>query len=192
MTIYLIGDSIRLHAEFYIRQALAPLTVASPPENCRSSDILAEHIAEWAPAKSGDIVHLNCGLHDIRHNTGSDQPVNSLAQYQANLRRIFDYLAARRSRVIWATSTPFNQIVHNTVKASHRYDEDIMRYNACSVELATAYGFAVNDLHAVLTSAGYESLLQSDGLHYTEAGSRLIGETIARAIRLQAERPARS
>lgn len=71
MTVYLIGDSVRLASEPYTRAALPEVDIVSPSENCRSSHDVLEHIGQGTEgATVGDIIHINCGLHDIRHNQG--------------------------------------------------------------------------------------------------------------------------
>ncbi|PZQ32364.1 MAG: lipase [Stenotrophomonas acidaminiphila] len=135
-----------------------------------------------APATVGDIVHLNCGLHDIRYNPGLTFPVSSLAQYRANLVGIFEMLARTQCQVIWATSTPLDEARHNASKPSRRYLADLLRYNEASVELAHAFGFAVNDLYQVANAAGLSELLLPDGIHFNPQGNRVVGQAIAEAI----------
>ena len=44
MTVYLIGDSVRLASEPYTRAALPEADIVSPSENCRSShDVLEQY-----------------------------------------------------------------------------------------------------------------------------------------------------
>ena len=188
MTIHLIGDSIRLNAEPTVRVVLPEFVVASPRENCESSTQVRSRIAEWIPAVPGDLVHVNCGLHDLRYNAGASHPVNTLAQYVENLRAIFDALAVTDATVVWATSTPFDEVRHNAAKASRRYVADLQRYNAASVDLALAHGFAVHDLHAVVLSHDLPSLVLDDGLHFNAAGNAVVGTAIARAIRMHLPR----
>ncbi len=44
MTVYLIGDSVRLASEPYTRAALPEAEIVSPSENCRSSHDVLAHI----------------------------------------------------------------------------------------------------------------------------------------------------
>ena len=183
MRVYLIGDSIRMNAEPQIRTQLLPgASLVSPPVNCESSHRVVERIEEWAPASEGDVVHLNCGLHDIRHNPGETVPVCTLEQYRRNLIVVFDFLAARKATVIWATSTPFLEQVHNSGKPSRRFLHDLLAYNAVARDLAEQHGFSVNDLYAKLAGASLGELLLPDGLHFNSVGNRLVGEMVAVAI----------
>ena len=185
----LIGDSIRLNAEAFVREHLpASLRLFSPPVNCESSHNVAAHIRSWVPASTVDLVHLNCGLHDIRYDPGMDRPVSSPAEYVANLRTIFEYLAGIGADVVWATSTPIDETLHNSAKASRRYRADLLAYNALSTGLAAEFGFAVNDLYEKVSALDPSALLLADGVHYNRAGNALIGGFIAEAIRAAAIR----
>lgn len=143
---------------------------------------MSEKIEEWAPADEGDIVHLNCGLHDIRRNPGTHWPVCTLEEYQYNLVSVFEFLSARRAKVIWATSTPFVEDVHNSIKPSRRFRKDLLDYNAASRALAEKYGFAVNELYGKLANSNLGELLLPDGLHFNDAGNKAVAEMIASAI----------
>ena len=48
---------------------------------------------------------------------------------------------------------------------------------------AKRLGIQVNDLYAVVMNAGAGKVLRDDGVHFTEAGSKLLGEAVANAIR---------
>lgn len=190
MKVHLVGDSIRINAEPCARARLDGLCVVSPKENCASSRDLRANLARWVPANRGDIVHLNCGLHDIRHDPGADGPVSRLDDYVANLRWIFAALENMQCRIIWATSTPVDEPRHNTRKPSRRYLADVIAYNEASVRLAGAFGFQVNDLYRQVTDAGTLDLLLPDGVHFNAAGNALVGRSIAEAIRQCIQRPA--
>ena len=56
MTVYLIGDSVRLASEPYTRAALPEVDIVSPSENCRSSHDVLEHIRQWTEGR-------DCGRH---------------------------------------------------------------------------------------------------------------------------------
>jgi isoamyl acetate esterase len=181
--VFLIGDSIRMNAQAHVRAYLPPGTsLVCPSVNCESSRQVAEGIAEWAPAAAGDLVHINCGLHDIRHDPGATGPVCTLAQYASNLRVTFEFLSERNATIIWATSTPFLEDVHNSAKASRRYLQDLTDYNTTSIAIAKEYGFYVNDMAAKLQGKNLRELLLPDGLHFNPVGNKLVGELVAAAI----------
>jgi isoamyl acetate esterase len=183
MKVALIGDSIRMNAESFVRNRLSQrFRLTSPPVNCESSHKVAEQIGEWVPRGEFDLVHINCGLHDIRYDPGRDRPVSSPQEYEANLRKIFAHLATSGAAVIWATSTPIDEAMHNGIKPSRRFRADLLEYNRLSVSLARGFGFRIHDLHDLLSQASLESLLLPDGVHYNRTGNALIGQHIADAI----------
>ena len=49
MTVYLIGDSIRMNAESCVRAQLEGIALVSPRENCESSHQVRANIEAWAP-----------------------------------------------------------------------------------------------------------------------------------------------
>lgn len=182
MNISVIGDSIRMNSEKFILTGLPESwQVKSPSENCESSHKVASELDKWL-GKNTDVVHVNCGLHDIRYNPGSNRPVSTLEEYETNLNVIFSSLAKSNCLVIWATSTPFLEAIHNTAKASKRYEHDLLRYNETSVKLAVQFGFHINDLYSLVSSVEFTQLLLEDGLHFTERGNKLIGKLISKSI----------
>lgn len=183
MNVVLIGDSIRLYSEPFVRERLpSRFQVSSPSVNCKSSHNVAARIKDWIPPATTDVVHINCGLHDVRHDPGRNRPVSSPDQYAANLRHIFSYLAAIGVSVIWATSTPVDKAMHNSIAMPRWYRADLVEYNRLSVELALSFGFRINDLFGRLSEAGAEALFLRDGVHFNQAGNALIGQYVAAAI----------
>jgi len=183
MKVALIGDSIRMHAEPFVRERLPQrIRLVSPAENCESSRKVAECIGDWVPRGEVDLVHINCGLHDIRYDPGRDRPVSSAEEYEANLRKIFAHLATSGAAVVWATSTPFDEAMHNRSKASRRHRTDLLEYNRRSVSLACDFGFGIHDLHETLSQTALDTILLADGVHFNRTGNALIGQHIADAI----------
>lgn len=179
----LIGDSIRMNAEPFLRKRLpSDIDVYAPPTNCESSRKVLMHIREWVPVGAFDLVHLNCGLHDIRYDAGRDRPVCTRDDYAANLEAIFAYLRGTGAALVWATSTPFDEARHNGAKASRRYAADLRDYNARSVEIALAFGAKIHDLHATLARRRLEDLWLPDGLHFNRVGCDAVGAAMAEAI----------
>ncbi len=183
MKVTLIGDSIRINSQAFVREHLPqPFEIAAPSENCESSRKVVKEIQNWIPSNTTGIVHLNCGLHDIRHDPEKNSPVSSPDVYVANLREIFKYLASTATTVIWATSTPINELAHNSNKLSRRYQADLLNYNSLSTTLARSFGFKVNDLYDKLLMANGQNLLLSDGVHFNQAGNELVGKCVAAAV----------
>ena len=182
MNILLLGDSIRMHAQPFVADYLAGFSVSGPTDNCQCSSTLRTNLNNWIGDNQYDVIHVNCGLHDVRYNPDCKTPVNNRHQYQDNLQAIFQNLATLNTPIIWATSTPFNETIHNRAKSSRRYLADIQSYNALSKALAKSYGFVVNDVYEMIASTELDALLIDDGLHFNETGNQIIAQQIAQAI----------
>lgn len=185
MKVVLIGDSLRLHYQPFVAKALAgEVDVWGPAENCGSSREIRERLQDWVLAREPDVLHLNCGLHDLRHDPDSPTPAVSPEEYGANIEHILTVVAARlRTRVIWATITPINQVWHESNRASRRYEADVVAYNAVARAVVERFGAEINDLYAAVTDAGTNALLKHDGVHFTDEGYRFLGHQVTGAVR---------
>jgi lysophospholipase L1-like esterase len=183
--VVLVGDSIRMGYEATVRSQLAGLAeVWTPEENGETSVNVLAHLDEWALSRDADIVHLNCGLHDIKTEFGQDVAQVPLSDYAANVRLILTRLRdTADATIVWATSTPVNEGRHNATKPFARFEADVDAYNAASMEIAGELGIVVNDLFSVVMSAGRDGLLIEDGVHFTPEGSELLGEHVADCLK---------
>ncbi|MFN8423343.1 MAG: GDSL-type esterase/lipase family protein [Anaerolineae bacterium] len=187
----LLGDSTRRRYEPAVRRLLAAavpsLDVWAPDENCETSERILANLDAWVLSRSPDIVHLNCGLHDLRWNPGADGPQVTIEAYEANLTAIFGALASRGITTIWATSTPIDEARHAAGRASRRTLEDVRRYNDVSRRVAARFGAACNDLYAAVDARG-AAVLGADGVHFTDDGYAFLAARVAGAI-IAAGRP---
>lgn len=88
--------------------------------------------------------------------------------------------------VIWATITPVNKTVPDSIEVPRWHPADLVAYNQMSVEIALSFGFQINDLHGRLSEAAVDDLLLPDGVHFNRAGNELIGKHVAAAIQAAA------
>ena len=181
----LIGDSIRMHYGPRVARELAPdLDVWGPSENCGNSANVLAHIDEWLADQRPDVVHLSCGLHDLRFDPGAPTRQVPLDDYRSNLRQIFERLdRGNRGRVIWATITPVDDERHRVSRASRRHEEDVGAYNEAGLEIAREHGAHIDDLHGLVIARGPLGLLGPDGVHFTEAGYALLASAVAASVR---------
>ncbi len=179
----LIGDSIRMGYEAAVRQQLVDRSIWSPEANGGDSANVLRHLDEWVVRHAPAIVHLNCGLHDLKKPFDSDRAQVELDDYRRNLEQIFTRILATGATLVWATTTPVDEVLHHQNKDFDRFAADVDRYNAVSLELAATKNVAVNDLHAVIDSAGAAHLRRDDGVHFTEPGSSLLGGAVADFVR---------
>ena len=158
--------------------------VWAPEENGGTSANVLAHLDEWVIARSPALVHVNCGLHDLRKAFGAAQSFLPLAEYAANLREILARLTAKPgTRVVWANTTPVDEKRHHAVKGFDRFEADVLAYNTAALRVAGELGVPVDDLYATVVRAGPAEYLQQDGVHFTADGYVLLGQAVAQCIR---------
>jgi len=181
----LIGDSIRMGYEGFVRDALAGTAdVWAPEENGGTSRNVLAHLDEWVLSRAPDVVHLNCGLHDLRRDFGAKETAVPLTEYRRNVEQLMrSVLDGTDAAVIWATTTPVNEEWHHRNKEFDRLEADVIAYNEAAAEVCERLGVAVHDLYGVVMAAGRDGLLSPDGVHFKEEGYQVLGHAVARAIR---------
>jgi lysophospholipase L1-like esterase len=184
-SIVLIGDSIRLGYQETVRGQLADwANVWAPVENGGTTENVLVHLDEWAISRRADVVHINCGLHDIKKEFNQDTAAVPLSAYTENVRSILTRLQAEtEAAVVWALTTPVNQERHRKNKAFDRFETDVVTYNGAASQISQELGLTVNDLYSVVASAGTDNILLADGVHFRPEGYALLGESVAKCIK---------
>ena len=185
--VILIGDSIRMGYQPYLAEELAgQADVWGPQKNSSDSACVLENVEDWVVARDADIVHVNCGLHDIKRLTAAGPCQVPLDRYRENLQAIFSRIRdAGSATLIWATITPLNEEHHQANKPFCRYSRDAREYHAASLEICEQYGLLIDDLRGAACEAGADAILTDDGVHFTDEGYHLLGVTAAQFIRDQ-------
>jgi lysophospholipase L1-like esterase len=183
--VILIGDSIRIGYQDTVRAALGDVAdVDWPAENGGNTRNVLAHLEEWAISQRADLVHVNCGLHDLRVMRGASDNVVPLAEYAANVERILTAVRDRAgARVAWAATTPINEVWHRSAVDWTRSEADVVRYNAAAAGVCRRLGVPVDDLYQVALDAGRDAILAADGVHFRPEGYRLLGQAAARFLR---------
>ena len=182
--IVLLGDSIRMRYQPLVQKGLAEAVVWGPAQNCETSAKILAHLDAWVFVHHPDVVHLNCGLHDLRYNPGAGRRVVSPTAYVQNLKAIMAQLTGRvDGPIIWATITPVDQGRHQAHKRSRRYESDVRLYNRLALETVSRYGVQVNDLFGAVVSYGKDRILDQDGVHFTDEGDALLSRQVIQALR---------
>src|SRR5207248_6627895 len=87
--VVLIGDSIRLgYAPGVVERLAGKAVVVSSPENGGDSGNVLAHLDDWVIREQPDVVHLNCGLHDLKRSKATGRHQVELDRYAENLRAI--------------------------------------------------------------------------------------------------------
>ncbi len=181
--VVLIGDSIRMGYQDHVASQLAGRAeVWVPEENGGDSRNVLAHLDQWVLARQPDVVHVNCGLHDLKRAFGAGSEV-PLAEYERNVREILQRLQRElNGAVVWATTTPVDENWHHQNKGFDRLEADVEGYNAAARAVAVDLGVPIDDLFAVVEREGKAQLLTQDGVHFTEEGSQLLGRAVAECV----------
>ena len=163
------------------------MEVWRPDRNGGDSRNVLANLDDWVLGRQADVVHVNCGLHDLKFLPDSGYQV-PLDQYAEGLRKIVARIEGEsNARLIWATTTPVIDEWHQNAKPFERHEADVRRYNDAALGIMREHGIEVNDLHQVIRQAGPERMLKPDGVHMNERGSELLAQAVASAIMSAAE-----
>ena len=181
--VVLIGDSIRMGYQDHVASQLAGRAeVWVPKENGGDSRNVLAHLDQWVLSRRPDLVHVNCGLHDLKRAFGAESEV-PLAEYEGNVRQILQKLQRElNGAVVWATTTPVDENWHHQNKGFDRLEADVEAYNVAARAVAVDLEVPIDDLFAVIECEGKARLLTQDGVHFTEEGSQLLGRVVAECV----------
>ena len=181
--IFLIGDSIRLGYDGFVREFLSDKAqVYWNQDNARFVQYTLRGINLWAgqdcPAEKIDLIHWNNGLWDVGRQFG-DEPLVSLEDYQKYLRRIIARLKIvfPNAKICFALTT---WVVEEsfTNPALMRNNTDIEAYNAAARAIMAEYDIPVDDLYTVSAQMPLE-WHSADGTHFTPEGYEALGRAVA-------------
>ena len=183
--IVLLGDSIRMGYDKYVKEALADVAeVYYPEENCRFAEYVLRYAHEWkSNGKWGDdvdLVHWNAGLWDVLEMFG-DEPLTSIEYYENAIGRIDKRLRMLfpGARMVFATSTAVKE--EWAKPESKRHNSTIEKYNAAAIRALSSTDTVINDLFPY--SASIPDPYRSDWVHYyTPNGIELMGGRVISVI----------
>ncbi len=183
--IFLIGDSIRMGYDSYVKMAFEGLAeVYYPNENCRFSTYVLRSISDWHEwsgcGDDVDVVHWNAGLWDALKLADGKLHV-SLREYKRNVKRIYFTLKKffPKAKFIFATSTPVQEELFTG--DYKRYNKDTIKFNKAAVKISQKNGAEINDLYTLVE--GLPKCYYSDRTHlYTKGGTKAITSQVANCI----------
>jgi lysophospholipase L1-like esterase len=181
---YLIGDSIAGTYSVGVQQALAgEIDIDLRPENGEDSRRVLARAVDWLGDRQYDLIHLNCGLHDIKwsHQSGATQV--PLEEYESNLRQIVTLLRGHASVLVWARTTPVIDGQPVATKAFDRFNRDVDAYNHVADQVMADCEVAINDLHGAILETGTDDCISEDGVHMTDKGYAVLSSNVAAAVR---------
>jgi lysophospholipase L1-like esterase len=188
--VVLVGDSIRMGYEPRVRERLSGVAeVWGPEQNGGNSVNLLVLLHLWTEHCRPDLIHFNCGLHDLRTIfQGSSETVVPVNHYRQNLHTMIRIMRERtQATLVWAPTTP---VIDEDARREHgkwrdfdRSNDEVLLYNTVAREVMEIEHIPVNDLYAVVSSYGAAKLQNGDGVHYSEAGNRILGDAVADFLR---------
>ena len=182
--IFLIGDSIRMGYDKYVKEALSGAAeVVYPEENSRFAEYVLRYAHTWkANLKLDDdvdLVHWNAGLWDVLELFGEEPltPIDFYAYFvekiDKRLRRLFP-----KAKIVFATSTP---VIEGVAKEFIRHNNVIESYNRRAVEVLSGTDTVINDLYTLAKSL--PDSYHSDATHfYTPEATEIIGGRVLSVI----------
>ncbi|MCC2668082.1 MAG: hypothetical protein K0Q72_553 [Armatimonadetes bacterium] len=186
-TVVLIGDSIRLgYAPLVAKRLEGKARVVSPAPNGGDSSNVLKNLEQWATRERPLLVHLNCGLHDLKLDRKTKAYQVPIDRYEANLREIVQQVRGSGAALVFANTTPIEDARHAKRKAGFdRLEWDVQRYNDAAERVMRETGVTIHDLHWLVQHRGGPKLQMADGTHYTPAGYEVLAEAVADSITRQ-------
>ena len=174
--VLLIGDSISIGYTVPVRKLLAgKANVHRNEGNGGPTTNGTKNLKKWLGEGKWDVIHFNFGLHDIKLDTGKH--LVSSDEYEKNLREIVKTLKTTNAKLIFATTTP----VPEGKTSPPRKNEDVVAYNKIAKKVMDESGVAINDLYTFALPQ-LEKIQRPVNVHFTDAGSQVLGERVASAI----------
>jgi lysophospholipase L1-like esterase/dienelactone hydrolase len=186
--VVLVGDSIRMgYAPLVAKRLAGQAVVVSSAANGGDSANVLKHLEEWVLREKPDVVHLNCGLHDLKQSKRDKRHQVDRKSYEANLKEIVARIRKQTSAtLVFANTTPIVDERHAKRGGSFdRREADVRRYNETARAVMRQGGIPVHDLHGLIVQADAEKMLGADGTHYTAAGYEKLAEAVTDCVRRQ-------
>ena len=182
-SVFLLGDSIRLGYERYVKVMLEDYAKVYTPGEVNGG--MAQHVQRWVHVwareqnlpQDLDLVHWNAGLWDVLRIWG-DEPFTSPAFYADTLVKIHNRLKQifPKAKLVFALSTAVQEEKY-IGEEYKRYNSDIRAYNEIAIKTLTPLGEEFDDLYSVSESAPKDCY--SDPTHFnTLAGIKRIGGAV--------------
>jgi len=184
LTALLIGDSICMGYRPLVKQRLEnEVEIIGIEDNGGDSSYLLKNLDEWIINRNADLIHFNCGLHDLRVDPKTGNHQQPIDVYKENLIKIIQRLQNEaNAKLVWATSTPVIDERHNAVKEFHRHELDVEAYNEIATAIMKKAGIVIDDLFNIIMSDDIEICLMPDGVHITEHGNNLLTDAVINCI----------
>jgi isoamyl acetate esterase len=183
-TALLIGDSICMGYRPLVKQRLEDkVEIIGIEDNGGDSSNLLKNLDEWMINRDVDLIHFNCGLHDLKVDPKNGNYQQPLDVYKDNLIKIIQRLQNEsNAKLVWATLTPVIDERHNAVKEFYRHERDVEAYNKVATAIMKEAGIVIDDLFNIIIGDDIEICLMPDGVHMTEHGNVLLTDAVSKCV----------
>jgi lysophospholipase L1-like esterase len=182
MKIYVIGDSISIQYGPYLEANLRGIISYSRKEGNEEALLNLDKPRGANAGDSGmvktfleaklatgdldtDLILLNCGLHDIKVDSKTNEIQVPLNKYRENLKAIVEIVAQMNCQLIWIQSTPIVDSIHNNQNYGFfRFSKDVQAYNQAAEEIMTRASIPIIDLFSYTKNLSGE--LYCDHAHF--------------------------
>ena len=191
--VLLLGDSIRMGYQAYVKEALeGEFEVRYPEDNGRFAAYTLWQVNQelkWNP--DIELVHFNNGYWDMNIEAPMTEAIHPVEEYVSFLRRIVALCRQCGAKVVFATTVPIleagaagdNTGVEGTINYSNEW---VKEYNAAAVEVMKELQVPVNDLYALCMEDDRRYKCE-DLLHLSDEGSRRCAQQVAEFVRKYAD-----
>ena len=184
--IVLLGDSIRLGYEKYVKDSLEGVAeVYSPKDNNKFTLNLMRYLHGYVGPdglpSDADLVHWNAGLWDVINMVGDDLPLTPPDAYADLIKRINKRIrwCFPKAKIVFATSTAV--VEEGYTGTVRRFNKDIENYNKIALDALNGTDTVINDLYSITKDIPSEC--RSDMTHFnTEAGVKTLGGKVLAVI----------
>ena len=184
--IALLGDSIRLGYEKYVKDSLDGVAeVYSPKDNCKYTFNLMRYLRSWVGEEgipeNVDLVVWNAGLWDVVRLRGDDQTLTPIETYELMIKRLDGYIKCvfPNAKTIFATSTNVQEELYTG--NMYRKNSDIEQFNQVAVSVLSQTDTKILDLYSLTKNIPDDC--RSDMTHFnTENGVKLLGGKVLATV----------
>lgn len=175
--VLLIGDSISIGYTLDVRELLdGKANVHRIPENGGPTINGLEKIDDWLGDGKWDVIHFNWGLHDLKYMDDGKHQVG-IEDYEQSLDRLVATMKKTGAKLIWASTTP----VPDAKVSPPRKSVDVIAFNEAAARVMGKHGVPTDDLYS-LALPRLAEIQRPANVHFSDAGSRVLGEQVAAEI----------
>lgn len=189
--VLLLGDSIRMGYDEYVKELLAGEfeVVYDNDDNGRFAAYTLWQANHFFKHEGHfDVVHWNNGYWDMNIEAPMTEPIHPISEYIGFLARILREIRKNGAVPVFATSVPIlseelaAEVMKEEIPRTYYNNQWVLDYNSAATEFMKKEGVAVNDLYTLcLEDPHYYKC--PDLLHLTDEGYRRCAEKTAEAIR---------